>query len=118
MCGGKMKKRVALVFAATLLLAMAGAAQQRKQEQPSGSPGASKKLTSISGRVGAGGKSFAVDGESTAWTVSNPEILLDTVGAHVRIRARVDRRKHELRVAAVRIAPPPHARLDDSAFRR
>lgn len=112
-----MSGRLALVVIAALLFALTGEAKQSKQE-PANSGQVSARVISMVGKVGAQGKTLAGDGENTAWIVSNPELLRDSIGMLVRIRARVDSRKHELQVLAVRIERLPHARLDDSAFRR
>jgi len=112
-----MRTRIAIMFASVLLLVMACAAQQANRNPSSSSLQISSKVLSVSGEVGADGKTLTAN-NSTIWTVANPDVLLDNIGDRVRIRAHADLRKHELQVISVQLDPKVGARLDDAAFRR
>jgi len=113
-----MAKRLAAILGAVLVMALASAAQNQKQQSPASSPNSANKLVTLSGVVGPDGKTFTSVSRKTVWTVANAEALLDSVGEHVIIRARVDAQKHEIYVNTVRIDPTVGARLADAAFRR
>ncbi len=113
-----MAKRFAVAFAAVLFMALASAAQSAKQPGTAESSLMSAKPVTISGAVGADGKTFATANGKIVWAVANPEALLDNIGEHVSIRALIDAAKHEIQVTAVRIDPTAGARLHDAAFRR
>jgi len=113
-----MAKRLAVTLGAVLLVAMSAAARQVKQQRTADSSQPAKKIVTISGLVGADGKTVTTDGGKIVWAVTNPEALLDSVGEQVMIRARVDAQTHELQINTVRIDPTVGARLHDAAFRR
>jgi hypothetical protein len=112
------KKRLLIVLGSVLLMGLTAAAQNVKQQSPANPPDEARKIVTISGLVGPDGKTFtSLDGK-TVWAVANPEVLLDSVGEQVRVRARVDAQNHEIHVGTVRIDPTLGARIDDAAFRR
>lgn len=113
-----MTQQIIAAIGAVLLLAASGAAQQPKRESPANSSEISRKLVTISGRVGAAGKTFEIMNDKTQWTVKNPEVLLDNIGDRVRLRALVDAASHEIQVISVGIDLAAAARLHDAAFRR
>jgi hypothetical protein len=117
-----MKKRIALAFAAVAVIAMTGAARQTtsdgSKDHATKVSNASTNLASLSGHVSNDGKAFVVDSDGTVWSVKNPDVLTESVGARVVVRANLDAAKHEMEVIAVRIDTAAGARSRDAAFRR
>jgi hypothetical protein len=81
---------------------------------------ASRKATSIPGKVGGDGKTFTADKDSRIWMVSNPEALSGIDGRHVKVKALVDAARSQLRIVSVSAIAEQRAgvKLDDAAFRR
>lgn len=79
---------------------------------------AGKKTLRLSGTVRNGGLALISDHDNKTWKVANPNVLKDTEGLHVNVKALVD--KDEIYISSVRLAPvqSPAARLGDAAFRR
>ena len=113
-----MTRQIIAAFAAVLLFATAGAAQQPKHQSAANSSDIARKLVTISGTVGSAGKTFAIANDKTVWAVTNPEALLDNIGDRVSLRALVDAARHEIEVFSVGIDLAAAARLRDAAFRR
>lgn len=117
-----MKKRLAVALTAIAIVAMTTAAQQTacggSKERATKASDTSKKPVSLSGRVSKDGKAFVVAGDGTAWSVENPDALIESLGARVIVRANLDAAKHAMEVIAVRIDTVAAARLQDAAFRR
>jgi hypothetical protein len=117
-----MKKRIVVAFAVVVALAMTAAAQQAacggSKDRAAKASDAPKKPVSLSGHVSKDGKAFVAEGDSTAWSVENPDALAESLGARVIVRANLDIAKHAMEVIAVRIDTVAGARLQDAAFRR
>jgi hypothetical protein len=88
--------------------------------QASNTRPASKKSTSIPGKVGSDGKTFTADKDSRIWMVINPELLSTIDGRHVKIKAHVDPAMNQIRIVSVSAIPEQRTgiKLDDAAFRR
>jgi len=80
----------------------------------------SKKLTSISAKVGGNGKTLTADKDNKIWMVSNPETLSGIDGRHVKVKALVDASNSQIRIVSVSAIADEQAgiRLHDAAFRR
>jgi hypothetical protein len=119
-----MKKRSwipMVVFLACFPLgAQAGKDTGAAHDQTSDAHKASRKTTSIPGKVGSDGKTFTADKNSRIWMVSNPEALSGIDGRHVRLKAHVDTARNQIRVVSVSAIAEQRAgiKLDDAAFRR
>jgi hypothetical protein len=119
-----MKKRSLIAMAAFLacfpLGAYAGQNSASTHDQASDAGKASRKATSILGKVGSDGRTFTADKDSRIWMVSNPEALSAIDGRHVRVKALVDAARSQLRIVAVSAIAEQGAgiKLDDAAFRR
>jgi hypothetical protein len=89
-------------------------------DQTSDARKASRKTTSIPGKVGSDGKTFTADKDNRIWMVSNPEALSAIDGRHVKVKALVDAARSQLRIVSVNAIAEQRAgiKLDDAAFRR
>jgi hypothetical protein len=115
-----MTKRIVILFAAVMFLAMTAAAQESKpsDNSKSATSATTKKLVSIAGRIADDGKTFVADGNGVVWKILNPSMLEGDLGTHVVINAVVDAMNHAIEITAVRINTAAAARLRDAAFRR
>lgn len=118
-----MTRTASIVFIALLgLIALANrTAAQRDNPAQSTSTRVGKqfKKVTISGIVGADGKTLIREGDKRIWNVTNPESLKPSEGHHVTVKALVDRITSELKISTVRLRDERlSAKLDDSAFRR
>jgi hypothetical protein len=100
-----------------------GVQAQHTDSAPYHSPDArnvSKKLTSLSGKVGSDGKTLMTDKDNRIWMVSNPEALSGVDGGHVKVKAFVDTAQSQIRIVSVSAIAeePTGVRLHDAAFRR
>lgn len=102
------------------LAAQAGQNTGTAPDQASDARKASRKATSIPGKVGSDGRTFTADKDSRIWMVSNPEVLSGIDGRHVKVKALVDAARSQLRVVSVSAIAEQRAgiKLDDAAFRR
>jgi hypothetical protein len=116
-------KKLLVLFVVSLLFSASGFttfAQGQDAKNPdraaTGTP--SKKTLRISGTVGNGGLALISDRDNKTWKVANPNLLKDSAGLHVNVKALVQ--KDEIYISSVRLAPvqSPAARLGDTAFRR
>lgn len=74
---------------------------------------------SISGIVGAEGKTLVGENDGRIWNVLNPESLKSSEGRRVKIRARAERDTSQVNVMTIwRTEERPSAKLGDAAFRR
>ncbi len=89
-------------------------------DQAPGARKASRKTTSIPGKVGSDGKTFTADKDNRIWMISNPEALSAIDGRHVKVKALVDAARSQLRIVSVSAIAEQRAgiKLDDAAFRR
>jgi hypothetical protein len=118
-----MKKRAWIPMAIFLTCFPLGAQAGQNtaaQDQTSSARNASKKTTSIPGKVGSEGKTFTADKDNRIWMVSNPEALSAIDGRHVKVKAFVDAARSQLRIVTVGAIAEQGAgiKLDDAAFRR
>jgi hypothetical protein len=81
-------------------------------------PPTSKKIVTTSGRISDDGKVFVADRDNVIWRVNNPDVVAASAGMRVTLRAYLDPRNHELRVASVRLVRAAGTRLQDAAFRK
>jgi hypothetical protein len=119
-----MKKRswiLALVFLTCFPLgAQAGQNTVAAHDRTSDARRASRKATSIPGKVGSDGKTFTADKDNRIWMVSNPEALSGIDGRHVKVKVHVDMAANQIRILSVSAIAEQRAgiKLDDAAFRR
>ena len=120
-----MKKRSLLPMAVFLTCFPLGAhagqnTRAAAHDQASNTRTASKKPTSIPGKVGSDGKTFTADKGNRIWMVSNPETLSGIDGRHVKVKAFVDAARSQLHVVSVSAIAEQRTgiKLDDAAFRR
>src|SRR5258706_427057 len=119
-----MKKRslisVAVFLTCFPLGVQAGQNTDALHDQASDARKASRKTTSIPGKVGSDGKTFTADKDNRIWMISNPEALSAIDGRHVKVKALVDAARSQLRIVSVSAIAEQRAgiKLDDDAFRR
>ena len=119
-----MKKRSLIAMAAFLacfpLGAHAGQNSPAAHDQTSDPRKASRKATSILGKVGSDGRTFTADKDSRIWMVNNPDMLSAIDGHHVRAKAHLDAARNEIRIVSVSAIAEQRTgiKLDDAAFRR
>ncbi len=121
----KSTKKRSLIAMATFLVcfplgAQAGQNSAATHDQASDARKASRKATSILGRVGSDGRTFTADKDSRIWMVNNPDMLSAIDERHVRVKAHVDAARNEIRIVSVSAIAEQRAgiKLDDAAFRR
>ena len=79
----------------------------------------SKKVISISGTVGAEGKTLVSDKDNRIWNVTNPDSLKPSEGRLVAVKAHAIPSTGEITVTVIRLKYERQtAKLDDAAFRR
>jgi hypothetical protein len=119
-----MKKRSLIPMMVFLMCfslgAQAGQNTGAAHDQASDAREASKKATSMPGKVGSDGKTFTADKDSRIWMVSNPEALSGIDGRHVKVKAHVDTARNQIHIVSVSAIAEQRAgiKLDDAAFRR
>jgi hypothetical protein len=117
-----MKKRSLIAMAAFLacfpLGAYTGQNSASTHDQASDAGKASRKATSILGKVGSDGRTFTAGKDSRIWMVNNPDMLSAIDGRHVRVKAHVDAAHNEIRIVSVSAIAQAGIKLDDAAFRR
>jgi len=102
-----MKKLGLISFVLGLVMSLLALAQETakpsemKQDTMKGEK-ASAKAVSLSGKIGADGKTF-VDKDNKSWTVTNPEALKGHEGHEVILKAHVDAAKNEIHVVSVKM---------------
>ena len=116
-------KKPAMIAALAFLTCMPVMVQAQQNEgtaQSSDKRKMSRKPTSLSGKVGADGKTLTADKDSRIWMVSNPEALSGIDGQHVKVRALLDSAQSQIRIVSVSALAeePTGARLSDAAFKR
>jgi|SRR5215472_934584 len=120
---GMMKKMALIPFAALLVLTTLStcAAQSDNRPKLSGTrvEKQSKKAISISGTVGAEGKTLISDKDNRIWNVTNADSLKPSEGRRVSVKAHAISGTSEITVTVVRLKDVRFtAKLDDAAFRR
>jgi hypothetical protein len=121
---GKMKKRSWIPMVVFLTCFPLGAQARQNtgaaHDQASDARKASRKATSIPGKVGSDGKTFTADKDSRIWMVGNPEALSGIDGHHVKVKAHVDTARNQIRIVSVSAIAEQRAgiKFDDAAFRR
>jgi len=119
-----MKKRSLIAMAAFLasfpLGAHAGQDSAAAHDQASDARKASRKATSIPGKVGTDGRTFTADKDSRIWMVINPEMLSAIDGHRVKVKAHLDMARNQLRIISISAIPEQRTgvKFDDAAFRR
>jgi hypothetical protein len=103
-----MKKLILISFALALVTSLLALAQEtakpaEMKQDTMKAEKASAKAVSLSGKIGADGKTF-VDKDNKSWTVSNPEALKGHEGHEVTLKGHVDAAKNEIRVVSVKMA--------------
>ena len=97
-----MIKRIAVAFAAVVLLTTMASAQTPNSSGTSNSASTSretsKKTASFSGRVSADGKTLTAEIDGVVWSFVNPDALADNAGARVVVRGYVDATNHKIEV--------------------
>lgn len=119
-----MSKRILLSLSAVLLFSVP-ALSQDTQSATQNSPAAdsahhSKKALSISGRVGEDGKFIVCDRHHGALKVSNPDVLRENAGRHVKVKAQLTPAGDEIVITSVKLIQEQTVAYNpsDSAFRR
>jgi len=119
-----MKKRSLIPMMVFLMCfslgAQAGQNTGAAHDQASEAREASRKATSMPGKVGSDGKTFTADKDSRIWMVGNPEALSGIDGRHVKVKAHVDTARNQIHIVSVSAIAEQRAgvKLDDAAFRR
>jgi hypothetical protein len=119
-----MKKPVLISMIAFLtimpVMVRAGQNGNTAQDRSSETSKMSGKPTSLSGRVGTGGKTLTTDKDSRIWTVSNPEVLSGIDGQHVKVKAHMDAAQSRIQILSVSAAAEERTgtKFGDAAFRR
>ena len=102
-----MKKVMLISFTLALVMSLLALAQETakpggmKQDTMKGEK-ASAKAVSLSGKIGADGKTF-VDKDNKSWTVTNPEALKGHEGHEVTLKVHEDAAKNEIHVVSVKM---------------
>jgi hypothetical protein len=102
-----MKKLILISFALALVTSLLALAQEtakpgEMKHDTMKAEKASTKAVSLSGKIGADGKTF-VDKDNKSWTVTNPEALKGHEGHEVTLKAHVDAAKNEIHVVSVKM---------------
>jgi hypothetical protein len=99
-----MKKLLILVVALSVMLTVAGFAQDRSKDSGM-AKAASAPLKNIKGTVKADGDklSFVSDKDKKSWEVVNPEALKGHEGHHVEVSAHVYADKDQIHVMSVKM---------------
>src|SRR5215472_16852662 len=119
-----MMKKIAVIPLAVLLVLTTlstGAAQSDNSPKLSSTrvEKPSKKVVSISGTVGAEGKTLVNEKDNRIWRVTNPDSLKSSEGLRVTVKAHAIPSTSEITVTVVRLKYERlTAKLDDAAFRR
>src|ERR1700719_372954 len=102
------------------LIAQAGQNTAAAHDYSSDARKASKKASSIPGKVGSDGKTFTADKDNRIWMVVNPELLSGIDGRHVKVKALVDLARSQLHIVSVSAIVEQRTGIkhDDAAFRR
>jgi hypothetical protein len=101
------------------VMAQAGQNGGAKPESGSETRKMSGKPMSLTGMVGADGRTLTADKDRRIWMVSNPETLNGIDGRHVKIRALLDAAQGRIRIVSVSaIAEGNGTKYSDAAFRR
>ena len=110
-------KRMVRVSFLALICAAAASQVVEAQSAATRRETGSKKTITLSGVVGAQGKTF-VDKDKRVWTVANPAALVAIDGKSVTVRAHATS-PNEIVVSVVRLREERTTpKLDDVAFRR
>lgn len=79
----------------------------------------STRIVTISGAVGAEGKTLVSDKDDRIWKVVNPDVLSGSAGRRVSVKAYANSESSEINVRVVRLREQRTTpKLDDAAFRR
>ncbi len=114
-----MKRTIHASLLSLLVLAALPAYGAQTQKPSSQAEKASRKSISISGKVGSGGTTLVSDRGNRVWKVLNPDLLTDSEGRRVTVRARANSEASEITITVVRLMQErTTAKLDDVAFRR
>jgi hypothetical protein len=114
-----MKRTIQASLLSLLIFAVLPAYAAQEQHTVSQSEKVSKKSISISGKVGAEGKTLISDRGNRVWQVLNPELLTTSEGHRVTVRARANSEASEITITVVRLMDERTTpKLDDVAFRR
>jgi len=119
-----MMKKMAVIPLAVLLVLTTLSTRAAQSDNPPKLSSAraekpSKKVISISGTVGAEGKTLVSDKDNRIWHVSNPDSLKLSEGRRVTVKAHASPSTSEITVTLVRLKYERlTAKLDDAAFRR
>jgi hypothetical protein len=99
----KMKKLIAICFAAAILTCGMAAAQDTMKND-SMKADASKGTTKVTGKISDDGKTFVSDSDSKSWSIKNPEAVKGHEGHHVTLTAHVYADKGEVHVMSLKMA--------------
>jgi hypothetical protein len=100
-----MQRLIVLALAVSVLLSVAGLAQDMSQGDAKSDKSAAAPLKDIKGTVKAEGDkiSFVSDSDSKVWDVVNPEALKGHEGHHVQVSAHVYADKGQIHVMSVKM---------------
>ena len=100
-----MKKLLILALALSVMLTVAGFAQDMSKDSDMGKTTPAAPLKSIKGTVKADGDklTFVSDKDSKSWDVVNPETLKGHEGHHVELSAHVYADKGQIHVMSVKM---------------
>jgi hypothetical protein len=94
--------RIVLVAIAAVMICGSALTQEKTvASQPEQVAAFSPKPLTVSGRVGAEGKTFLTDIDSE-WMVSNADVLKSHEGQMVRVKCYVDTEKNSIKILAVK----------------
>jgi len=100
-----MKGFMVFALAASVLLSVAGLAQNTSHGDQKNDKSAAAPLKNIKGTVRAEGDKISIvsDSEAKAWDVVNPEALKGHEGHHVQVSAHVYADKDQIHVMSVKM---------------
>jgi hypothetical protein len=100
-----MKKLLTLALAFSVMLSVAGFAQDMSKDSGMAKDAPAAPLKSIKGTVKADGDklTFVSDKDNKAWDIANPEVLKGHEGHHVEVSAHVYADKGQIHVMSVKM---------------
>jgi hypothetical protein len=100
-----MKKLLTLALAFSVMLSVAGLAQDMSKDSGMAKDAPAAPLKSIKGTVKADGDklTFVSDKDNKSWDVANPETLKGHEGHHVEVSAHVYADKGQIHVMSVKM---------------
>ena len=99
-----MKRLIAVLFAASLLLSGLAIAQDTMKQDNSMQADNGMKAVKVMGKISDDGKSFTSDKDGKTWTIKNPDAVKGHEGHHVVLTAHVYADKGEVHVMSLKMA--------------